>query len=1211
MSKNLTFLSLTDNSLLIQEQSFIGPQVDSLTNTGISFFDAKITHNQLYRYFFHETAKADEVFDRIAKYHRKYFDEIKADEVLFKRIETGLDTEEVKLDATDFNYEWLRIRKFNEAVGVRDLLDPVKVLDFKDSFKIGEERVQKVLPTINATDEAVWFDPRVVIELTKGALPLQLAGGKDDLVFVGNSSFLRDIVKPEERLFRKYLRLLSEPDGSETTAFFESDYFDSNGNVSGLVNFELTKTITKDIASLIDNPLAVVSSEILRDKIKVNSDEVLKVGKNILATSKVFLASDFTDPRTNAYTGLVKRFIGKFQDTDVTKFTQTLVTLGNFELLRDALKTDSDETLTVGKRAVDAVKLAASVAIKGVLTHRLDESKFNEKLLLIGKAEQYRDFIKTLNPISKSAFIIAHIDPVTKDIDKIKIAANRDVNPNNPNFVDLHSKLPKADIIRIFSDPLVESNVPSQKIDDELKLAEDNVRRLHAFNITIPVTFSQEEQQSGSSQVDYNEPATFHPNRPNTNPNLVDPYYTHLWNTVYKFIRDSQGNLEYPSVASTYPDVVIDNSRREDFAFADDGNSFIPGDSDPFYAPAALVRPAPFWDGTRWRYPSSNSLTNIHPVFNASGRRINLGAKRYSEADFEKARKAIYDDEGNFVGYEKLDLDAVFPSGETLWLSLVNAGIYIGRFQLHIRPHTVTLDLARVKQNLLTKSKPTILKDTVGFFFYPYGEQPVGVAPDVNLKRSLGRRIDIAKLAIRPFKRVNMEFGSPISTRPGELLKGKDLVAAIATKSEIYHDRFHAFFNPRGHTNPDVAFGQGKGVSPEVIKLEGQRFKRLEISERTPDRVSGKDAVAIIANAQRQIITSEKIITASSSKNLIKRSIHESSQVLAIIGHGPLNPFAQTTTTAGTITRLGNSLYASYNELQARSSQSTYAYTNLNTYTETPIPPYVLFPYYLTGSEAPTAPYAGNFTYGTGVAYSALGGGTVRDANQPYYSNGSAAFIWDRDNNYWLMTTGLDFSSPSLYRQIAQTIDPLTTRTTSTHPGTGNITVTDPNGGVANFTIRQNVSSGTTTLQSTPFWEYLGEIESIFRGTAPTSGAFFGGNLYQHTDGHLYTYLSPIVRNIGGGYKSTYTFDNPAIPAVGGTGWVRVSNRTGADLTPPNETLSLLAADDAYFSRLVQFRKEYTETIEVADPGSAQIPVYCASYFLEPYVSEAGKSANF
>ena len=43
MSKNLKFLSLTDNSLLIQEQSFTGAQIDSLVDTGISFFDAKIT----------------------------------------------------------------------------------------------------------------------------------------------------------------------------------------------------------------------------------------------------------------------------------------------------------------------------------------------------------------------------------------------------------------------------------------------------------------------------------------------------------------------------------------------------------------------------------------------------------------------------------------------------------------------------------------------------------------------------------------------------------------------------------------------------------------------------------------------------------------------------------------------------------------------------------------------------------------------------------------------------------------------------------------------------------------------------------------------------------------------------------------------------------------------------------------------------------------
>ena len=267
MSKNLKFLSLTDNSLLIRDLSETSAELSDLTITGISFFDAKITHNQLYRYFFHETTKADEVFDRIAIYRRKFFETIKAEEVLFKNITTGLDTEEVKLDATNFAYEWLRIRKFNDSVKIRDLIDPVKVLDFKDAFKIGEERVEKVLPPITTTDEAVWFDPRIFIELTKGSLPLQLAGGKDDLVFVGNAVFSRDIAKTLEK-FRLQLNRVANLD--------EAKLDDTT------INFEQTKSITQDAAKFLDTPLVAGKSFLIRDTAKILDNDLLLVGKNVI-----------------------------------------------------------------------------------------------------------------------------------------------------------------------------------------------------------------------------------------------------------------------------------------------------------------------------------------------------------------------------------------------------------------------------------------------------------------------------------------------------------------------------------------------------------------------------------------------------------------------------------------------------------------------------------------------------------------------------------------------------------------------------------------------------------------------------------------------------------------------------------------------------------------------------------------------------------------
>jgi hypothetical protein len=1206
MSKNLKFLSLTDNSLLIQEQSFTGAEIDSLVDTGISFFDAKITHNQLYRYYFHETTKIDEVFDRIATYRRKFFEEVKGDEVLFKTLEREVAPEEVKLDATNFNYDWLRIRKFNERVSFRDRIDPVKVLPLRDSFKIGEEKVEKILPKITSSESAGWFDNRIKFQLTKGALPLQLAEPQDDLIFVGRSVLARDIVKPEERLFRKYVNILSEPDGSETTGFFESDYYDRFGNISGLVNFELTKTITRDAATFTDKFLVGGDSRFLRDKIKISSNEVLKVGKNIIAQSKVFLASDFIDPRTNTHTGLVKRFVEKFKDTDVTKFTETLLTLGNFELLRDVLKTDETEALHVNKRSLDIVKLDSSIAIKGVNSDILDVSKFNEKLLLIGKSEQFREYIKLLNPIRKSASIIAYIDPITKDVDTTVLSANRDTSQNADNFVDLHPKIPKNETLRFFNNILNYGAFEQAK--DEFKTSDTVNNLTQGFNITIPVNFSQVEELSGPGRADYNEPAIVHPGQPSTNVNLHDPYYTYLWNTIHKFVRNENGSLRYPNVISTYPDVIIDNSRREDFAFADDGNGYVPGDSNPFYAPAALKRGLPVWDGIQWRYPYVISANNSHPVFNASNRRINLGVKKYTAEDFEKARKAVYDSDGVFVRYDPLPIERVAPSGDSLWESLIKSGIYVGRFQLHIRPYTNKEDTSDTKENLIQISKPKILNDNIGLFFYPNGAHPAGAPEDVKLKKSLGSRLDVSKLIDSRYKFVNIKL-SESNQRPGELFKAKELIAAMSTKAKIEHDRFHAFFYPRGSSTPDVSFGHGKDGPRDIIKGSEIYSNKFRMEPRTPDKISGKDIVAAIANAQQQIIKSEKIITSSLSKNFIARSIDEGKQLLALIADGPINPYNKAPTTEAVLSKVGNSLYASYSRLETQSSYTTVQYTNLNQYTVTNIPVYSLLPYYLTGVEGVAAPYAGNFTYSTGVAYSALGGGTISAPNQPYYSNGNAAFIWDLDNEYWLMTTGIDFSSSSLFRQIATTIDSLTSHTTSTNPNLGNITISDPAGGLANYALEQNNPNPVVSSVRRYFWRYLGEIDSIFEGVAPTTGTIVGGKLYQHSNGHIFTYLEPLTRLLGGNYSGIYNLDN--IPAIGGSGWVQVSYRTGASLTPPGETLSILAAQDDYFARFVQYKKEYTETIKVADPGSAYIPVYCASYFLEPYVSEAGKNAIF
>ena len=168
-------------------------------------------------------------------------------------------------------------------------------------------------------------------------------------------------------------------------------------------------------------------------------------------------------------------------------------------------------------------------------------------------------------------------------------------------------------------------------------------------------------------------------------------------------------------------------------------------------------------------------------------------------------------------------------------------------------------------------------------------------------------------------------------------------------------------------------------------------------------------------------------------------------------------------------------------------------------------------------------------------------------------------------------------------------------------------------------TLFRNPVSRPSTIIARLFWRKLGSIESLFEGDAPvydSSGPsvqsiFKESTIYRHTDGHLYLWLYPLRFSLGGGYSTNLFSTTNTGTTIGGGGWRQISNRTSASLTPPGEVLSILTALDTEYSRNVKYDRPHTETIKVADPGSAYIPVYCASYFLEPYVSEAGKSANF
>jgi hypothetical protein len=162
-------------------------------------------------------------------------------------------------------------------------------------------------------------------------------------------------------------------------------------------------------------------------------------------------------------------------------------------------------------------------------------------------------------------------------------------------------------------------------------------------------------------------------------------------------------------------------------------------------------------------------------------------------------------------------------------------------------------------------------------------------------------------------------------------------------------------------------------------------------------------------------------------------------------------------------------------------------------------------------------------------------------------------------------------------------------------------------------------------LQSELRWRNLGNIEAIYAGdisyntTNANGSVAYGSNprlkLLKGSNDHLYVILYYVVGTLAGGSISNNVVGNGS-----GASWKQVSYRTFPELqTPvPGETLSPIfiasensATDNTFVQQLRHFDRTHTETVEVADPGSAFIPVYCASYFLEPYVSEDGKSASF
>ena len=191
----------------------------------------------------------------------------------------------------------------------------------------------------------------------------------------------------------------------------------------------------------------------------------------------------------------------------------------------------------------------------------------------------------------------------------------------------------------------------------------------------------------------------------------------------------------------------------------------------------------------------------------------------------------------------------------------------------------------------------------------------------------------------------------------------------------------------------------------------------------------------------------------------------------------------------------------------------------------------------------------------------------------------------------------------------------------------GSFTVADPvHGGVANVSIVYNTYTPSYAVLNQLLWYKLGSVNSIYGGNVQYSyidsqgqtvhSSHNGLKLYTATDGHLYM---PVYRVSAYGIASQGSLNGQLIGYPPGGTWVKVSDKTFADIRPTvNEIIAPVgvqakntSTDKTFFQRKVDYRKTHTETVQAADLGSAFIPVYCASYFLEPYVSEAGKFANF
>ena len=346
----------------------------------------------------------------------------------------------------------------------------------------------------------------------------------------------------------------------------------------------------------------------------------------------------------------------------------------------------------------------------------------------------------------------------------------------------------------------------------------------------------------------------------------------------------------------------------------------------------------------------------------------------------------------------------------------------------------------------------------------------------------------------------------------------------------------------------------------------------------------------------------------------------------------------------GTIRRWNDKLYVSYSRLTTREIGQTYSYTGFNTWEVTNR----IYSWQRSG-YGPTIQNTGTkydreYTYNKGYAWNGYSIAPTFD-DTPYYvhvPNGGAnayGFFWHSAQNQWIFIDGIrtyyfygnriqkgsngNFSIDSANFLFEPLIASDPERPTGAH------TIPDiENGGLINFTIYYPPYTTPSGLVTEYLWQNLGEINQIIAGNVqypyvnPETGFTVNvsnpaGKLLFANNGHVYIALYNVSGL--GPYSTTASLNSQNYGTPPGGIWRQVSYRTFEDLQPaPGEVISPVGVqakntltDNSFYKRIMNYRRTHTETVEVADPGSAYIPVYCASYFLEPYVSEAGKNANF